>query len=108
MPDVKMRRVTIAELFGDESQLGDFYIDNHRYRNDLATIGGPFIRFVCPRRPVRELCGVPLRNPLPLEGASWSFDGNMNSPTLHPSIHCSGAGGCGWHGFIRDGVMSDA
>lgn len=32
-------------------------------------------------------------------GASWSWDGNREKPTLTPSIHCIGV----WHGFLRAG-----
>ena len=38
---------------------------------------------------------------------SWSFDGNMNAPTLSPSIDCikdePRSYGCGWHGHVRNG-----
>jgi hypothetical protein len=34
---------------------------------------------------------------------TWGFNGNLDKPTLTPSFNC--VGGCGWHGFITDGVM---
>jgi hypothetical protein len=31
---------------------------------------------------------------------SWEWDGNMEAPTLSPSVHHVGH----WHGFLRNGV----
>lgn len=40
---------------------------------------------------------------------TWAFNGNLDKPTLTPSFNCikkeDGSGGCGWHGFIQDGIM---
>lgn len=58
--------------------------------------------FVCPRK--RGMCAVPLlpkRNP---NGSGWAWDEGML--TLSPSINC--VGGCGWHGFIKNGEIRDA
>lgn len=61
------------------------------------------ITYICPRG---QLCGVPvLPHRLP-NGAGWSFDGNVDQPTLSPSVNC--VGGCGWHGFITAGRMRNA
>lgn len=41
----------------------------------------------------------------------WKWDGNMDRPTITPSINCIAekdgkpTGGCGWHGYITDGMM---
>jgi hypothetical protein len=35
---------------------------------------------------------------------SWSWNGDIEKPTLSPSINC---GDCGWHGFIENGVYLD-
>jgi hypothetical protein len=41
----------------------------------------------------------------------WAWDGNLERPTLTPSINCLAkkdgkpTGGCGWHGFITAGVI---
>lgn len=32
-------------------------------------------------------------------GPRWQWDGNRESPTLSPSLHCIGH----WHGFLRNG-----
>lgn len=37
-------------------------------------------------------------------GASWSWDGNENAPTLSPSIHTYGV----WHGFVQKGELVEA
>lgn len=55
-------------------------------------------------------CGEASALPLyPWEGRSrwqhWEFDGNRERPTLSPSVHH--ADGCGWHGYLRNGVWRD-
>lgn len=41
----------------------------------------------------------------------WGWNGDLERPTLTPSINCVAekdgrlTGGCGWHGFITNGVM---
>lgn len=37
-------------------------------------------------------------------GASWSWNGNLDVPTLKPSLHAVGE----WHGFIRNGFLVEA
>jgi hypothetical protein len=50
---------------------------------------------------------VPIKPAAPnAAGCAWDWNGNDDAPTLAPSINCNGAGGCGWHGFIQDGVMT--
>ena len=39
-----------------------------------------------------------------LSGASWSWDGNEDQPTLSPSLHAVGE----WHGWVRQGVLTEA
>jgi len=45
-----------------------------------------------------------VRLPLKSEagGLTWDFNGNMETPTLSPSIRIEGH----WHGFLRAGVLS--
>jgi hypothetical protein len=62
--------------------------------------------FPCPRREGYE-CHV-LLTPWPINAPTWTWDGNRDSPTLSPSINCNGEGGCGWHGFIRNGQTVNA
>ena len=40
----------------------------------------------------------------PSDGPSWEFNGNLEAPTLSPSIrHLTG---CHYHGHLRDGVWT--
>lgn len=69
------------------------------------------ILFVCPNG---KRCGA-LIGPSPVtrqhpDGLSiWGWDGNIEQPTLTPSLDCRAekdgkpTGGCGWHGFITQG-----
>jgi hypothetical protein len=71
------------------------------------------ILFVCPNG---KRCAV-LLGPRFVDRSSpdrlcvWQWDGNMERPTLYPSIDCIAVkdgkptGGCGWHGFITNGVI---
>lgn len=36
-----------------------------------------------------------------LEKRSWSWNGDVNAPTIVPSVNCKGC----WHGYIREGVF---
>lgn len=62
------------------------------------------------------LCAVYFRNPVdgggpyPSErGPLWCRTGDtFEALTLTPSIHRSGPGGCGWHGWIKDGEVLTA
>lgn len=38
-------------------------------------------------------------------GHSWEWDGDLDRPTLTPSIN---AGPGGWHGWLRQGVLTHA
>ena len=71
------------------------------------------IIFDCPCGKCGTLCGVEFRNPIdggplydPARNAHWQRTGEtFESLTLTPSIHRSGAGGCGWHGYITNGEV---
>jgi len=43
------------------------------------------------------------------EAHSWRREGeDFESLTLHPSVHRNKKfGGCGWHGWLRDGVFTE-
>lgn len=71
------------------------------------------ILFVCPNgRRCAVLLG-PEHVDRPREGALciWKWDGNKERPSITPSINCLAekdgqpAGGCGWHGYITNGVI---
>jgi hypothetical protein len=51
--------------------------------------------FICP-------CGCRKVRSVPVAGdRAWQWDGNLESPTLTPSIKIIGE--CGWHGFLTNG-----
>lgn len=99
---MKARRVErLAERsWGDapgKVERGDFEVTT-----DEKT-GQRWFWFVCPGR-----CGHasaialrPVVNPRP-DQHSWEFDGNVDAPTLSPSINHVGC----WHGWLRGGVFS--
>jgi len=71
------------------------------------------ILFVCPNG---KRCSVLLGpqfvdRPNPDALCIWGWNGDMDKPTLTPSINCIAekngkpTGGCGWHGFITNGVI---
>lgn len=35
----------------------------------------------------------------------WGWDGNLNKPTITPSVNCDHEKRCGWHGHIMSGRM---
>lgn len=59
--------------------------------------GGTQIHFVCP-------CGCDQHRILRLNGLepSWTYDGNIDAPTLTPSMRDRNV--CGWHGFLTAGM----
>lgn len=37
----------------------------------------------------------------------WTMTGtSFEDLTLHPSVHLAGKGGCGWHGFVKNGEVT--
>lgn len=44
-------------------------------------------------------CDFRLGEPVP--DKVWAWDGNVEAPTLTPSVNC--LGGCGWHGHVTNG-----
>lgn len=62
---------------------------------------GHYCFFTCPRGKGR--CVVPIKpNANPPHNRGWSWDGNVQAPTLSPSILCHG---CEWHGYVRAGKL---
>lgn len=63
------------------------------------------IVFPCPNK-VGGICiqKVTLGAPVADTGGNrWHWDGNMEAPTLSPSIGCDLPRRCGWHGHIVNG-----
>lgn len=71
------------------------------------------IMFVCPsgRRCSVLLGPQSVTRPTPDSMCIWAWNGDMERPTITPSINCIAekdgkpTGGCGWHGFITNGEM---
>jgi hypothetical protein len=102
MTDVAMRRVSGDEVPEADDPPGVFCWRTQGPGN--GTPGGRYLLYVCPRD--KGFCGVPIAPNHLANGASWHHDGNDDAPTLTPSVNC--VGGCGWHGWVRGGVMTDA
>lgn len=61
------------------------------------------IAFYCPNGKNR-ICEIPLTlgpAQAAVEDRRWHWDGNMEAPTITPSIGCESR--CGWHGNIING-----
>ncbi len=97
----------------DDEAIGSFDIESSP--NGIFGYPGAsaHMLFVCPNG---KRCGV-LLGPTPVarqhpDGLCvWGWDGNSERPTLTPSLNCIAmkdgqpTSGCGWHGFITNGVM---
>lgn len=85
--------------------------DGYTIRKDLAAGTMAFLKnqseeiaaidYICP-------CGCGAHGCLPIkkgvkEPQSWLWDGNMEAPTLEPSILRKA--GCKWHGYLRNGIF---
>jgi hypothetical protein len=69
-----------------------------KYFSDGSSLGPTGMNFICP-------CGCGALSPLHFDNdeptdPSWTWDGNRQKPTLHPSVHWVGH----WHGWLRNGV----
>ncbi len=64
------------------------------------------IRFPC-RQGKFEGCVVKLTlGPPDQVNARWHWDGNLDAPTITPSIGCDQHPRCGWHGHIIAGEIT--
>lgn len=106
---VNMQRDCRDEWPADEP-IGSFDIDMGSTQGYANTA---HILFVCPNG---KRCSVLIGPAFVTRSAPnrlcvWQWDGNIERPTLTPSINCIAekdgkpTGGCGWHGFITQGVM---
>ena len=100
------------DVWPDDVPIGTFEIRVAGVQGYPGASGG--ILFVCPHG---HRCGVLVgpqfvARPAPDALCIWGWDGNLDRPTLTPSINCIAekdgqpTGGCGWHGWIRDGVIA--
>lgn len=99
-----------ADVWPDDAPLGTFDIDLGGVQGYEANA---HILFVCPNG---KRCSVLLGprfvdRPTPDSCCVWGWDGNVEVPTITPSINCISmkdgkpTGGCGWHGFITNGEI---
>lgn len=107
---VTMHRDSRDEWPSDEP-LGSFDIETGGVEGYPGSTA--HIIFVCPNG---KRCSVLLgpkyvNRPNPDGLCIWGWDGNIDKPTITPSINCIAekngkpTGGCGWHGFIANGVI---
>jgi len=43
--------------------------------------------------------------PLNQKGSGWAWNGDLERPTVTPSILFNKTEGCAWHGYLTDGVF---
>lgn len=60
------------------------------------------LNFICPCG-CQDVITIPVNQ---AEGSSWKWDGNLELPTLTPSILRKS--GCRWHGFLTKGEFKIA
>lgn len=67
------------------------------------------LNFVCPCGCKRVHSLEVVRNAAEKQERQWIWDGNVDRPTLSPSINSTvERGGCGWHGWLTAGVFRAA
>lgn len=96
-----------------DEPIGSFDIDVNEHGIQGYPGAKGHMLFVCPNG---HRCGVlvgpaAVTRPSEDKACVWGWDGNIDRPTITPSINCIAekdgkpTGGCGWHGFITAGVM---
>ena len=104
--NVKNDPYVTKEGFVCKAGPGDFkYLDaNYKGTDDPNKI--TWFVFNCPRTG-KYCCTIRVGlNTKPIDTKhSWQWDGNLEKPTLHPSINC--LDGCTWHGWVTSGVFKD-
>ncbi len=106
---VKGRRWPVAEgdvLFADDASPGDFQFQTlGRDPTDTPCDDGVGrLAYRCPK--TGNPCGEIIvgRGQMPNMGCpTWKWDGNLDAPTLEPSINCRDC----WHGYLRAGVFEE-
>lgn len=102
------------DTWPDDTPVGTFDInagEGHGVQGYPGANG--HIIFVCPNGKRCSVLVGPqhIDRPNPDALCIWGWDGNVERPTLTPSINCLAekdgkpAGGCGWHGHITNGVI---
>lgn len=99
------------DVWPDDVPVGSFDIELGGVEGYPAATA--HLLFVCPNG---HRCAVLIGpqfagRPTPDALCVWGWNGDRDKPTLTPSINCitekdgEPTGGCGWHGFITDGMM---
>ena len=83
----------IFEGMTDEGKRPDLAPGTAQWTESTETLQS--LIFICP-------CGCSTVRSVPVKGPQqWNWDGNLELPTLTPSILIVGE--CGWHGFLTAG-----
>ncbi len=100
--DVKaVRRPGLAALLFDESDEADaaiLAVERGQFEVITEPRGQRRFWFVCPG-PCKSIAPVALRPVVDGSAQSWEWDGNLEAPTLTPSINHVGC----WHGWLTGG-----
>ena len=104
MPKLEMIPVGVNGNTIDQNQFGYALKVGHGFTPD----GVNEIQFRC-RMNSKKICVVPLTLGPNVEDDGnkvrrWHWDGNMQSPTVTPSIGCDAR--CGWHGHMTSGEIA--
>lgn len=73
----------------------------HEPGHVLRVTDNGMLVFYCPG--CRELHGVWTKEPNPMTGAKWTWNGDLIKPTFSPSIVVNGKPKC--HSFVRAGMI---
>jgi hypothetical protein len=107
---VQGRRWPASEdvLEADAANPGDFQFRSMDYEPTDTPCGGEDrlgrLAYRCPR--TGNPCGdiIVGKNHKPNMGCpTWEWDGNLDAPTLTPSINCKAC----WHGYLKAGVFEE-
>jgi hypothetical protein len=92
-------------------QPGDFWLRRWEGGNTDDLTKADSLAFVCPASDPSNpvlcggghgiLIGIPGKPP---ESPSWAFNGDLQNPSLSPSVNCTG--GCRWHGYLTNGIWN--
>jgi hypothetical protein len=97
--------------WSDHEPVGVFHITDIRIK--MYPEATHHIIFMCPNH---KQCAI-LLGPKAISRTQedmlniWQWNGDVNKPTITPSINCikekdgKPTGGCGWHGFITNGII---
>lgn len=96
-------RPALANILFDDDDQVDFRVRAKQGEFEVITEPGGQRRFwfVCPG-PCHAISAIALRPVVDGSEQSWDFDGNLEAPTLYPSINHVGC----WHGWLKAGEFT--